>query len=179
MMSQVVPSDAGLGGALALLQAATDPRAAKAVLDKIAAAKAEVDAKLADLAERQEKFNQGKFEFVREREAHVAAVRDHAKDAGELERAKAAHATAVTAFAQAEKRLKDDTAAREEKFREREVALSRRERGVSEQKKETDTLAAALTKRAEELDRREGEIQAAEAGLQAKRERLAAVLEGR
>lgn len=165
MMSQVVPGDTALAGALALLEAATRPKAAKDVLDKIATAKAEVDAKLADLAERQEKFNRGKVELREEREAHEAAVKSHQKDANALVTAMSDFDNRVAALSASEKRHKEAVATWQEASKAREAELDAREKSAAQAKREGTRAMTAAAAREMELDKREAAIAQGEAEL--------------
>ncbi len=167
MMSQVVPTDT-LAGALALL----DPKKVKAELEKLAAAKADVDARLADLAERLFKFNQAKAEFAKERDAHALAVRAHEKQASELEQLRVEHANAVQAFGLAEAKHMEDKAARNMAFQQRETALAKRERVVAERGHELEANSAQLEEWEQKLTRRQAMIESAEAEHQARLARL-------
>jgi len=176
MMSQVVPSDGDLGGALALVKLALDPKSAKVVLDRLAAAKAEVNEKLADLAERQAKFNQGKAEFVKERDEHQVAVRNHASHAAELRQAKVVHDNNLQTIERAERQMAEDKAKRDASYRERDSALAQRERDVTQLKREVDAQAEALKKQEASLAQRDAAVRQGEADLREKRAKLEAVL---
>lgn len=177
MMSQVVPTDA-LAGALALVQMALEPKAVKAALDKLAAAKADVDARLADLADRQAKFDQGKKEFYQEREAHAAEVKTFTEHARELEASKLAHENAVKVFGRAEQKHMEDAAAKQAEARKRDAGLRDREKAVLAQAQEVERREVAASQREQRLEARERALAAAEAEQRARVAKLRELLPG-
>jgi chromosome segregation ATPase len=176
MMSQVVPTDAALSGALALVQVALDPKAAKDALDRIAKAKAELNAQLADLSERQQKLNQTKIELQKAREEHASAIQHYASEIEGLDRAKAEHERIVKAFGQADARFREGVAETDARHRARDAELTKRERSVADRGREIDALVAATDKREQALNEREEAIARGEADLREKRAKLEAVL---
>lgn len=176
MMSQVVPSDADIAGALALIRAALDPKSAKAVLDKIAAEKAALSEARADIDERVRKHNEAKAEFYRERDAYNASVRDFSAKADALEQARSAHAGVVQAFERASQQHAADKAQQDAAHRQREQALAKRERDADEVRRTAARMIEENQKLAADLDKRNAAVQQAEADLREKRAQLAAVL---
>lgn len=167
-------SDVAITHALALLQVIADPAIHQTRLAQFVDAQKEVQAKLAEISERETALDVGNATLKNDRAEHQKNIDTLREATVQLGKDKADHETARANFENDQKAAIAGRQAEEDATRVREINAAAKETALDRRSKDLDKRESDLNTREAALTRRESDHQALAEALEIKRKRLLA-----